>query len=275
MKNEESVHREQTNRELNDKLVEMSAKKESSMLTNEDAPADSSFFTLHSSFRKLRTIEMNRLSIEEFKSARKMPLIVVLDDVRSLHNVGSVFRTCDAFRVEAIYLCGITATPPSNEIHKTALGAEDSVEWKYFKTAEEAVDELHRNGYFVYSVEQAEGSMKLNQLNEECRMKNEESLGKRNDHVHVNAPADSSSFNPHDFKSTQINENAPADSSFFILHSSFKYAVIFGNEVKGVHQSVIDMSDGCLEIPQFGTKHSMNVSVTAGIVIWEFAKQFI
>ncbi len=254
MKNEESVHREQTNREQNDKLVEMSAKKESSMQTNEDAPADSSFFTLHSSFRKLRTIEMNRLSIEEFKSARKMPLIVVLDDVRSLHNVGSVFRTCDAFRVEAIYLCGITATPPSNEIHKTALGAEDSVEWKYFKTAEEAVDELHRNGYFVYSVEQAEGSMKLNQLNEECRMKNEESLGKRNDHVHV---------------------NAPADSSFFILHSSFKYAVIFGNEVKGVHQSVIDMSDGCLEIPQFGTKHSMNVSVTAGIVIWEFAKQFI
>lgn len=93
-----------------------------------------------------------------------MPLIVVLDDVRSLHNVGSVFRTCDAFRVEAIYLCGITATPPSNEIHKTALGAEDSVEWKYFKTAEEAVEELHRNGYFVYSVEQAEGSMKLNQL---------------------------------------------------------------------------------------------------------------
>ena len=293
MKNEESVHREQTNRELNDKLVEMSAKKESSMLTNEDAPADSSFFTLHSSFRKLRTIEMNRLSIEEFKSARKMPLIVVLDDVRSLHNVGSVFRTCDAFRVEAIYLCGITATPPSNEIHKTALGAEDSVEWKYFKTAEEAVDELHRNGYFVYSVEQAEGSMKLNQLNEECRMKNEESLGKRNDHVHVNdtlskdinnreqlskncsLSADSSSFNPHDFKPTQINENAPADSSFFILHSSFKYAVIFGNEVKGVHQSVIDMSDGCLEIPQFGTKHSMNVSVTAGIVIWEFAKQFI
>ena len=236
---------------------------------------------------------MNRLSIEEFKSARKMPLIVVLDDVRSLHNVGSVFRTCDAFRVEAIYLCGITATPPSNEIHKTALGAEDSVEWKYFKTAEEAVDELHRNGYFVYSVEQAEGSMKLNQLNEECRMKNEESLGKRNDHVHVNdtlskdinnreqlskncsLSADSSSFNPHDFKPTQINENAPADSSFFILHSSFKYAVIFGNEVKGVHQSVIDMTDGCLEIPQFGTKHSMNVSVTAGIVIWEFAKQFI
>ena len=228
---------------------------------------DSSFFTLHSSFRKLRTIEMNRLSvedfkhavkwpllylsallwlsIEEFKQADKLPLIVVLDDVRSLYNVGSVFRTSDAFRVEAIYLCGITATPPSTEIHKTALGAEDSVEWKYFKTANEAVEELHRNGYFVYSVEQAEGSTKLNELNEECRMKNEESP----------------------------REN---DSSFFILHSSLKkFAVVFGNEVKGVHQSVIDMSDACLEIPQFGTKHSMNVSVTAGIVIWEFAKRFI
>ncbi len=206
---------------------------------------DSSFFTLHSSFRKLRTIEMNRLSVEEFKHAEKLPLIVVLDDVRSLYNVGSVFRTSDAFRVEAIYLCGITATPPSTEIHKTALGAEDSVEWKYFKTANEAVEELHRNHYFVYSIEQVEGSTKLNELNEECRMKNEESP----------------------------REN---DSSFFILHSSLKkFAVVFGNEVKGVHQSVIDMSDACLEIPQFGTKHSMNVSVTAGIVIWEFAKRFI
>ena len=206
---------------------------------------DSSFFTLHSSFRKLRTIEMNRLSVEEFKQADKLPLIVVLDDVRSLYNVGSVFRTSDAFRVEAIYLCGITATPPSTEIHKTALGAEDSVEWKYFKTANEAVEELHRNHYFVYSIEQVEGSTKLNELNEECRIKNEESP----------------------------REN---DSSFFILHSSLKkFAVVFGNEVKGVHQSVIDMSDACLEIPQFGTKHSMNVSVTAGIVIWEFAKRFI
>ena len=206
---------------------------------------DSSFFTLHSSFRKLRTIEMNRLSVEEFKHAEKLPLIVVLDDVRSLYNVGSVFRTSDAFRVEAIYLCGITATPPSTEIHKTALGAEDSVEWKYFKTANEAVEELHRNHYFVYSIEQVEGSTKLNELNEECRMKNVESP----------------------------REN---DSSFFILHSSLKkFAVVFGNEVKGVHQSVIDMSDACLEIPQFGTKHSMNVSVTAGIVIWEFAKRFI
>ena len=187
--------------------------------------------------RKLRTIEMNRLSIEEFKQADKLPLIVVLDDVRSLYNVGSVFRTCDAFRVEAIYLCGITATPPSTEIHKTALGAEDSVEWKYFKTAEEAVEELHRNGYFVYSVEQAEGSTKLNELEGE----------------------------------SDASINTSSSTKDEILHHS-QFAVVFGNEVKGVHQSVIDLSDGCLEIPQFGTKHSMNVSVTAGIVIWEFAK---
>ncbi|MBO4314709.1 MAG: RNA methyltransferase [Prevotella sp.] len=188
--------------------------------------------------RKLRTIEMNRLSVEEFKQAEKLPLIVVLDDVRSLYNVGSVFRTCDAFRVEAIYLCGITATPPSNEIHKTALGAEDSVDWKYFQTAEEAVAELHRNGYFVYSVEQAEGSTKLNEVGwwmEELR-------------------------------------TLPPST---LIHPPSKYAVVFGNEVKGVHQSVIDLSDGCLDIPQFGTKHSMNVAVTAGIVIWEFAKHSI
>jgi len=235
--------------------------------------------------RKLRTIEMNRLSIEEFKSARKMPLIVVLDDVRSLHNVGSVFRTCDAFRVEAIYLCGITATPPSNEIHKTALGAEDSVEWKYFKTAEEAVDELHRNGYFVYSVEQAEGSMKLNQLEVGWLKEDggsdasqEKSMKERStsyiNHLPCEASLPPSSFNhpTSSPSSSPIGETLQPSSS---NHPTSKYAVIFGNEVKGVHQSVIDMSDGCLEIPQFGTKHSMNVSVTAGIVIWEFAKQFI
>lgn len=194
--------------------------------------------------RKLRTIEMNRLSIDEFKQADKLPLIVVLDDVRSLYNVGSVFRTCDAFRVEAIYLCGITATPPSNEIHKTALGAEDSVDWKYFKTTEEAVEELHHNGYFVYSVEQAEGSTKLNEL-------------ERESNASINISSSTKDEIPH--------------SSQFTTHNS-QFAVVFGNEVKGVHQSVIDLSDGCLEIPQFGTKHSMNVSVTAGIVIWEFAK---
>lgn len=167
---------------------------------------------------------MNRLSVEEFKSAEKLPLIVVLDNVRSLYNVGSVFRSSDAFRVEAIYLCGITATPPSAEIHKTALGAEDSVEWKYFRETKDAVAALHDKGYFVYSVEQVEHSTKLQSLS---------------------------------------------------LAPDTHYAVIMGNEVKGVKQSVVDMSDGCLEIPQFGTKHSLNVSVTAGIVIWEFAKKIL
>ena len=169
--------------------------------------------------KKLRTIEMQRLSVDEFKQSNKLPLVVVLDDVRSMHNVGSVFRTGDAFRIEAVYLCGITSTPPMAEIHKTALGAEDSVEWKYFETALEAVEALKADGYEVYSVEQAHGSTMLQ-----------------------------------DF--TPINNK--------------KYAVVLGNEVKGVHQEVIDASDGCLEIPQFGTKHSMNVSVTAGIVIYHF-----
>ena len=171
--------------------------------------------------RKIRTIEMQRLSIEEFKEADKLPLIVVLDDVRSMYNVGSVFRTCDAFRVEAVYLCGISCTPPATEIHKTALGAEDSVNWKYFKTALEAVDELKNEGYQVLSVEQVEHSTKL---------------------------------------------------QTFIPQEGQRYAVILGNEVKGVHQEVVDASDGCLEIPQLGTKHSMNVSVTAGIIIYKFAE---
>ena len=174
--------------------------------------------------KKLRTIEMQRLSVDEFKQAEKLPLIVVLDDVRSMHNVGSVFRTGDAFRIEAVYLCGITSTPPNAEIHKTALGAENSVEWKYFDTALEAVEALKSNSYEVYSVEQAHGSTMLQEF-------------------------------------TPIYNN--------------RYAVILGNEVKGVHQEVIDASDGCLEIPQFGTKHSMNVSVTAGIIIWHFAQMII
>ena len=189
--------------------------------------------------RKLRTIEMNRLTLEEFKEAEKLPLIVVLDDVRSLYNVGSVFRSCDAFRVEAVYLCGITATPPNAEIHKTALGGEDSVDWEYFKTTEEAVEKLKEKGYFVYSIEQVEGSTKLQNLPDAhqkiCRQPSEQEK--------------------------QENSSLPKG-----------YAVIFGNEVKGVKQDVVDMSDGCLEIPQFGTKHSLNVSVTAGIVVWEFAK---
>lgn len=174
--------------------------------------------------RKLRTIEMQRLSIDEFHEAKKLALTVVLDDVRSLYNVGSVFRSSDAFRVEAVYLCGITATPPHPEIHKTALGGEDSVAWRYFNTATEAVQSLHDEGVTVYSIEQVEGSTKLQNLQ---------------------------------------------------LDTDKRYAVVLGNEVKGVHQEVVDMSDGCLEIPQFGTKHSLNVSVTAGMVIWEVAKQFI
>lgn len=162
---------------------------------------------------------MNRLTVDEFKSSEKMPLIVVLDDVRSLYNVGSVFRSCDAFRVEAVWLCGITACPPHVEIHKTALGAEDSVEWRYLKTAAEAVSELHAMGCKVMAVEQCEGSTMLND---------------------------------------------------FVPDAGQRYAVVLGNEVKGVRQEVVDASDGCLEIPQFGTKHSLNVSVTAGIVVWHF-----
>ncbi|CDA53439.1 rNA methylase SpoU family [Prevotella sp. CAG:604] len=189
---------------------------------------------------------MNRLTVEEFKEAEKLPLIVVLDDVRSLYNVGSVFRSCDAFRVEAVYLCGITATPPNVEIHKTALGGEDSVDWEYFKTTEEAVEKLKQKGFFIYSIEQVEGSTKLQNLPE----------------AHSNIVRTASE--------SEKQEN----SSLFTLHSSLLsgYAVIFGNEVKGVKQNIVDMSDGCLEIPQFGTKHSLNVSVTAGIVVWEFAK---
>ena len=171
--------------------------------------------------RKLRTIEMQRLTLEEFKASEKLPLVVVLDDVRSLYNVGSVFRTCDAFRVEAVCLCGITACPPHPEIHKTALGGEDSVAWRYYATAVEAVEALRDEGYYVYAIEQVEGSTKLQDL---CTTDGE------------------------------------------------RYAVVFGNEVKGVHQEVVDRCDNCLEIPQHGTKHSMNVSVTAGIVIWEFSK---
>lgn len=185
--------------------------------------------------RKLKTIEMQRLTIEAFKEAPKLPLVVVLDDVRSLHNVGSVFRTCDAFRVEAVFLCGITGTPPNAEIHKTALGAEDAVSWRYFDHAEDAVSALHDMGCFVYSIEQVEGSSKLHELAHSA-IDN-----------HVSAPGG----------------------------ASMRHAVVFGNEVKGVSQRVVDMSDGCLEIPQFGTKHSLNVSVAAGIVVWEFAKQYI
>lgn len=162
---------------------------------------------------------MNRLTPEEFKHKNKTPLIVVLDNVRSLHNVGSVFRTSDAFLVQGVYLCGITSTPPHAEIHKTALGAEDTVDWQYHEDTHEAIRSLQNDGYTVYAIEQAKGSTLLPELQ----------LGKGG-----------------------------------------KYAVVLGNEVKGVQQSVVDMCDGCIEIPQFGTKHSLNVSVTAGIIIWEF-----
>ena len=174
--------------------------------------------------RKLRTIEMKRLSVEEYHEAEKTPLIVILDDVRSMHNVGSVFRTADAFRLEAVYLCGITGCPPHAEIHKTALGAEDSVDWRYFKDTLDAIKWLKEVGYEVLAVEQCEGSSMLNNFQVE--------RGKR-------------------------------------------YAVVLGNEVKGVQQAVVDECNGCLEIPQYGTKHSMNVSVTAGIVIWELFKQLV
>jgi tRNA G18 (ribose-2'-O)-methylase SpoU len=168
--------------------------------------------------RKLKVTELNRLSISECKESKKLPLVVVLDDVRSLHNVGSVFRTSDAFRIEAIYICGITACPPNAEIHKTALGAEDTVDWAYFRHAGEAVVALRQAGYTLCAVEQAEGSIMLN------------------------------SWKP---------------------DRAMKYAVIFGNEVKGVSQPVIDACDICIEIPQYGAKHSLNVSVSAGIVLWD------
>lgn len=175
--------------------------------------------------KKLTMLEMGRISTEEFKQAEKMPLVVVLDNIRSLNNIGSVFRTSDAFRVESIYLCGISATPPSMEIHKTALGAEDSVDWRYFEDTHEAVRELQSRGYRVMAIEQCQGSTMLNE------------------------------FEPYG------DDNQ-------------KYAVVMGNEVKGVQQSVVDMCDGCLEIPQFGTKHSLNVAVTTGLVIWEFFKNY-
>lgn len=171
--------------------------------------------------KKLKITEMNRLTPDEFKSSSKLPLVVVLDNVRSLHNVGSVFRTGDAFLIEAVYLCGITSTPPHAEIHKTALGAENTVNWTYFEDTRVAVNQLKRDGYTVFAIEQAFGSTLLTNLE---------------------------------------------------LDGSSKYAIILGNEVKGVQQSVVDLCDGCIEIPQFGTKHSLNVSVTGGIVIWEFFK---
>ena len=168
--------------------------------------------------------EMNRLDVESFREAEKMPLTVVLDNVRSFHNVGAVFRTSDAYRVERIVLCGMTAQPPSPEIHKTALGAEDAVAWTYEAETLAAVERLKEEGYAVYAVEQAHGSTPLQELDK------------------------------------------------LIVPGRQRYAIILGHEVKGVQQAVVNAADGCIELPQFGTKHSLNVSVTAGIVIWEFFK---
>ena len=172
-------------------------------------------------FRKFNIEEIVRLSVEEFQNSEKIPVAIVLDNVRSLHNVGSVFRTADAYRFEEIFLCGITATPPNAEIHKSALGAEFSMKWQYFNDAEKAVLNLKQLGYKILAIEQAQGSVMLN--------------------------------------SYKIEKNQ-------------KYALIFGNEVSGVQQKIINLCHNCLEIPQFGTKHSLNVSVAAGIVLWEFYK---
>jgi tRNA G18 (ribose-2'-O)-methylase SpoU len=172
--------------------------------------------------RKLRNSELNRLTPEAYKQAAKIPLVVVLDNIRSCNNIGSVFRTSDALLIERVYLCGITATPPNAEIHKTALDAEKSVEWNYFEKTEDAVNDLQNKGYKVYAVEQVENSIPLPD---------------------------------------------------FFPAAGEKVAVIFGNEVKGVQQKIVNICDGSIEIPQFGTKHSFNVSVSAGIVLWEIFKK--
>ena len=169
--------------------------------------------------KKLKNSELNRISIEEFKNSSKTPIKVILDNIRSAHNVGSIFRTCDAFLIDEIILCGITASPPNKEIRKTALGSSDSVKWSYFENSKEAIQELKKEKFQIISIEQADKSTKLEDFN---------------------------------------------------VNSKKKYALIFGNEIKGVNQKLIDMSDVVVEIPQFGTKHSFNVSVSVGIVIWDF-----
>jgi tRNA G18 (ribose-2'-O)-methylase SpoU len=174
--------------------------------------------------RKLKNSELNRLSVDEFKKAEKLPVTVVMDNIRSLNNVGSVFRTSDAFRIEKIVLCGFTATPPHNEIHKTALGAEDSVDWEHSEDTADAVMKLKSEGYVICSIEQVDKSIMLPE---------------------------------------------------FEISKENKYALVFGNEVKGVQQKIVDISDFAIEIPQEGTKHSLNISVSAGIVLWEFYKGLV
>jgi tRNA G18 (ribose-2'-O)-methylase SpoU len=168
--------------------------------------------------RKLKNSELNRIDIDTYKKTGKTPIVVILDNIRSCNNIGSVFRTSDALLVESIYLCGYTATPPNKDIHKTALDAEKSVDWKYFKETSDAVTELRSNGYKVYAIEQVDKSMLL------------------------------PDFTP-----------KPDE----------KIALIFGNEVKGVQQKIVNLCDGAIEIPQYGTKHSFNISVSAGIVLWD------
>lgn len=174
--------------------------------------------------RKLQNEELNRISTEEFKQAAKLPVVIILDNIRSQNNVGSVFRTSDAFRIEKIYLCGITSTPENREVHKTALGAEDAVEWEYVKETRDIVDRLKAEGYRIFSVEQAENTLSLEDLS---------------------------------------------------IDLDGKYALVFGNEVKGVQQDIIDRSHACVEIPQFGTKHSFNISVTVGIVLWQIVRPLL
>lgn len=169
--------------------------------------------------KKLLNEELNRKTVEEFKNAGKYPIMIVLDNVRSLNNIGSIFRSCDAFLVEGLILCGITATPPHREISKTALGATESVSWQYYNSTLDAIETLRNNGYKIFAVEQTEHAILL-----------------------------------HEFSVSQ-NE---------------KYAFIFGHEIRGVEQEVVNRCDGAIEIPQHGTKHSLNVAVSAGIVLWEF-----
>ena len=168
--------------------------------------------------RKLKNSELDRLSVEQYRETEKTPVTVVLDNIRSCNNIGSVFRTSDALLIEQVILCGITATPPNKEIHKTALDAEKSVSWTYFEETDKAVIQLQEDGYLVFAVEQVENSIMLPD---------------------------------------------------FVPEQGKKYALVFGNEVKGVQQSVVDLCDGAIEIPQYGTKHSFNISVSAGIVLWD------
>lgn len=172
--------------------------------------------------RKLENSELNRKTIEDFKKAEKTPIIIILDDIRSLHNIGSVFRTADAFLIEKIYLCGITAIPPNKEIHKTALGATETVDWEFQSDVLEVINKLKKDEIKVFAVEQVESAIYLDE---------------------------------------------------FKIEKNKKYAVVFGNEVFGVSQKAIEICDGTIEIPQLGTKHSLNISVSAGIVVWDLFKK--